>query len=545
MRLGVWERNALGVVFYRTFQAVDFPDQVGLVQLVPWIGPQGEPPTFAFSLSYRSGKALKDRLAAGETLVMRAEVEATVDSGRYPEVRAEIPGADPTSPVVLLYAHDNSRNTGGANNLTGVGCTLEVARLLMSLITAGHLPRPRRGIRFMWGAEHYGIHYHCHAHPDDIKNILAMINIDMIGYNQQTSGAVLSLHRSPHSNPSFIDDIVQAFLEKVGESNTSDKHLGNILSLHPSHGFGDPIFAPTGSRAPLHYKVERFWGPSDHEGAQALGIKAVLLNDYPDAFVSTQEDSVAAVDPTQMRRGVVLAASAAYFMACASESDLLKLLLNAATKAQRRMIDDQTFACSLIDAADHRDLDQAYAEALNVIKQGHDRETASLNTLPLLIGSQAFHEAVSPFLQDLELQQQLNRQRVEAYTRARAAQMHASLSNEPRGQVTSEDAKLIPIRTNIIRGPVNLFRLEYGRWWLIEKTGDEHFERSIALAQQGNYLSFEALNFVNGERALSDIRDALSAEFAPVSLVDVIQYFRFLEEIGVIVLRSAVLDTGA
>jgi hypothetical protein len=168
-----------------------------------------------------------------------------------------------------------------------------------------------------------------------------------------------------------------------------------------------------------------------------------------------------------------------------------------------------------------------------------------LNTLPLLIGSQAFHEAVSPFLQDLELQQQLNRQRVEAYTRARAAQMHASLSNEPRGQVTSEDAKLIPIRTNIIRGPVNLFRLEYGRWWLIEKTGDEHFERSIALAQQGNYLSFEALNFVNGERALSDIRDALSAEFAPVSLVDVIQYFRFLEEIGVIVLRSAVLDTGA
>jgi hypothetical protein len=50
---------------------------------------------------------------------------------------------------------------------------------------------------------------------------------------------------------------------------------------------------------------------------------------------------------------------------------------------------------------------------------------------------------------------------------------------------------------------------------------------------------------VNGERALSDIRDALSAEFAPVSLVDVIQYFRFLEEIGVIVLRSAVLDTGA
>jgi hypothetical protein len=397
----------------------------------------------------------------------------------------------------------------------------------------------------MWGAEHYGIHYYCHAHPDDIKNILAMINIDMIGYNQQTSGAVLSLHRSPYSNPSFIDDIMQAFLEKVGESNASDKHLGKILSLHPPHGFRDPIFAPTGSRAALHYKVERFWGPSDHEGAQALGIKAVLLNDYPDAFVSTQEDSVAAVDPTQMRRGVVLAASAAYFIACASGKALPKLLLNAATKAQRRMIDDQIFACSLLDAANDRDLDQAYVEALNVIKQGHTRETASLNTLPLLVGSQAFHRAVSPFLQDLELQQRLNRQRVEAYARARAAQLHASLSHEPCGQEALEGAILIPVRTNITRGPVNLFRLEYGRWWIIEKTGDEHFERRVALAQKGDYLSYEALNFANGERTLTDIRDALSAEFAPVSLVDVVQYFRFLEEIGVVVLRSAVLNTGA
>jgi hypothetical protein len=58
-------------------------------------------------------------------------------------------------------------------------------------------------------------------------------------------------------------------------------------------------------------------------------------------------------------------------------------------------------------------------------------------------------------------------------------------------------------------------------------------------------MTYEALNFANGERTLSEIRDALSAEFAPVSLIDVTQYFRFLEELGVVVLRTPAQAIGA
>jgi len=42
----------------------------------------------------------------------------------------------------------------------------------------------------------------------------------MIGYDQQSSGAVFHLYRSPNSNPSFLDDAVQAFIDKVGVENT-------------------------------------------------------------------------------------------------------------------------------------------------------------------------------------------------------------------------------------------------------------------------------------------------------------------------------------
>jgi aminopeptidase YwaD len=538
MRLAVWERRALGILSYRTHQAIDFPDQIGLAQLVPWMGPNGEAPTFAFSLSYRAGKGLQDRLASGEALTVHAEVEANIGSGQYPEVRAEIPGSDPSLPAVVVYAHYNSRNTGGANNLSGVGCTLEVARVLGHLIGTGALPQPRRTIRFMWGAEHYGIHYHVHAHPEDLKNILAMINIDMIGYNQQSTGAVLHLYRSPHSNPSFVDDIVQAFLEQVGRENTISIRHANFLSSRPSDGFLDPVFAPTGSRAQLQYNVERFWGPSVHEGAQTFGIRAVMLMDYPDVFLSTQDDSPAIVDATQMRRGVLLTASAAYFMAAASSFDTSRLLLNATTKAQKRLIDDQIRACGYIECANELSLDAAYGDAMNVVRQGFLREVTSLQTLSLIVGPQGFTEQATPFLADLQAQQEMSHQRVEDHARARAVQLNVHSEFAPACDEELDDRTMIPVRTNAIRGPVNFFRLEYGRWWLIEKTGDEHFERRVSLAQRGGYMTYEALNFADGKRTLAEIRDALSAEFEPVSLYDVVQYFKFMETLGIVTLSS-------
>ena len=95
-------------------------------------------------------------------------------------------------------------------------------------------------------------------------------------------------------------------------------------------------------------------------------------------------------------------------------------------------------------------------------------------------------------------------------------------------------AKAIPSRTDEIRGPVNIFRPEYGRWWLIDKTGDEHFERKLGIAERGEYTYYEALNLANGKRSVAEIRNILSAEFDPIPAADVYQFFKFLEGVGVI-----------
>jgi aminopeptidase YwaD len=538
MRLAVWERKAAGVIFYRTEDAIEHPDLIGTVQLVPWTGPNGEVPTFTFSVSYRTGHELKQRLAVGEKLTAFAEVEVNTGPGEYPEVRAEIPGTDPSLPVVLVYAHDNSRNTGGANNLTGVGCTLEVARLLNNLIATGVLPRPRRTIRFMWGSEHYGITYHFHNNPDDLKNILAMVNIDMIGYNQQSARAVFHLYRSPSSNPSFIDDIVQSFVDRVGAENSIAIRNSRFLSVRPTEGFLDPIFAPTGSTEQFHYTIESFWGPSDHEDAQTLGINAILLNDFPDVFLGTQQDTPdIAGDPTQMRRGVVIAASSTYFLASAQSSDVPRLLHNAVTKAKMRLAARESKAFAYLDAAPKENLRQAYRDATNVIRESYATEVAALQSLSRLVGDDV-NAPLQPYLASLEAQQQTLLKQAESYAQSRASQLGVSAEALESVPADAKYLNSFPQRDPSLQGPLNTYRPEYGRWWLIEKTGDEHFDKNLPLTRRGDYVAYEALNLANGRHSIAEIRDIISAEFDPVPAEEVAQYFDFLERLGAVRIHS-------
>jgi hypothetical protein len=112
LRKAVWERKALGVVIYKETDAADYPDLVGFQEPKPWEGPRGEKMTFGFNLSNRVGQTLRERLAAGDALVVHAEVKTDFGKGEYPEVVAEIPGREPNLPAVLVYAHTNDRNAG-------------------------------------------------------------------------------------------------------------------------------------------------------------------------------------------------------------------------------------------------------------------------------------------------------------------------------------------------------------------------------------------------------------------------------------------------
>jgi aminopeptidase YwaD len=539
LREAVWKRKALGIVYFSNFQATDHPDLLNFEEPKPWEGPHGEQTTFAFCITHRVGEQLRNRLAAGEGLVVHADVEAEIGAGAYPVVRAEISGSDLNLPAVLVYAHTNSRTSGG-NNLSGVGCTLEMARELSGLIGSGQLPRPRRTIRFMWGPEHFGMIAHFHAHPDDISNFLAMINVDMIGFNQQLTKAVFHLYRAPYSHPTFLDDIVEEFLERVGTDNTISIRYANPSSASPSEGFRDPLFDPMGTREDYRYNVEKFWGPSDHEdsGEASIGLPAILLNDFPDVFLGTQKDTVEVGDPTQMRRGVVVAASSAYMVASAGPGDLPALIQNAITKANSRLADDETRGYSLLRGSTPANLAVNYRDAQTFLRLDYARETAALNTLSSLVGENAFTPSARNSIASLASEETLALDRLRSSAEDMASADKISLASSKSAATDSEAQTLRPERDPTIRGPVHFFRPEYGRMWLIEKSGDEHFEDKVPLSLRGSYLLYETLNFANGQRSVAEIRDLVSDEFEPIPVDEVMQYFKFLDSVGVVHLKK-------
>jgi hypothetical protein len=50
----------------------------------------------------------------------------------------------------------------------------------------------------------------------------------------------------------------------------------------------------------------------------------------------------------------------------------------------------------------------------------------------------------------------------------------------------------------------------------------------------GEEYAYETLNFVDGKRNAEEIREAVSAEYGPISLDLVLEYFKALESIGVL-----------
>jgi hypothetical protein len=542
----VWNRGAAGLVWYRTIDAIDFPDLISNPALLPWLGPKGESTAFAFGLPYVKGVELRTMLQRGERITLHSVVKTAMGPGEYKVVNAVIPGTDRSLQEVYIYAHDNYRNTGGGNNLSGVGTTVEIERVLSTLIKQGKLPQPRRTIRFLWGAEHYGSIYNLFGDPEERKRILAMLNVDMAGFHQERAKAVFRMYRLPYSHPHYLSDVAEDFMHAVGRANAISIRNAGIISPRPGPGFEDPTFAPSGSRDQFHYAIDPFWGPSDHEDVAdaSLGVPAVLYNDWPDLWIGTQQDDITKMDATQLRRSVMTVAATAYYLATVPAEGVTSLAPVVAGYAQSRMAEESRRAATMLTTADAANFAQEYREASNVVAQSITRETAAIESLAALGETPASRAAMARARKQVEALGAANTAGLRELAAAVAADRKLKLEMPVPTAAERQLETIVPRRTDVLRGPVHFFRPEYGLEWLRQKTGDPNFRSKINLVKRGHYVLYEALNFANGTRNLREIRDAVSAEYGSVDAADLEQYFRFLESVGVVSLRGTTTQVG-
>jgi len=503
----VYKRGALGVVTFRA-DGFDSPDLVPSGELAPWRGPDRSPSSFGFGLSYRQGQELLSELERGEVRV-RVKIDADVGPGEYLEVTGVIPGSELPEEEVVLTAHIDHRNTGG-NNATGDGVSLEAARTLARLIDLGVLPRPRRTIRFIWGAEHKGFLVYLHHHPEALDRWLYVLNLDMAGKDQR-AGVRVHMKRSPSSNPTVVDDALQEIYEWAITGNKVHRALQHSAAPH----FPWPILDPLGSR-------------------DDFLIHSAQIGDWPDPYIAAHQDNPETADPTQMKRIAVIGAAFLHAIANAGPREAEELVAVGAARARERLAVQLRKTIAQVSDAEAEELPRVALEARISLNASIDREQRSLEAIePWLEGDPdavAFTEnMISKLVVDGgRLIEELD---IFHHRKAEALGVPATLSER-----SPEEEALrgrIPVRAGTPKGPIYPNRFLYGGTWLSERLGYGEL-LYLAILRDGQYVAYEALNFVDGRRNLLQIRDAVSAEFTPVPAGHVAEFFSILEKAGVV-----------
>lgn len=277
-------------------------------------------------VSPERGRALRQRLAAGEALEVEVDFDCQRFAGRIPLTTAVIPGELPGE--VLVTSHLCHPRPGANDNASGSAATLECARVLHELGSSGRLPGPRRTIRFLWMPEFTGTYAWQALAPGRAAATVAAVNLDMVGERQEDCGSTLRLERAPHFLGSFADEL-----------------LARVLTAARSAMHGPPARV-----ADVAYS-----GGSDHALwlDPAHGVPCPMLIQWPDRYYHSDFDTPERCDPESLALVVATAATYAGFVAGAGAEETRWLVDQVARGARPRLL-------AALDADDPREA--AFAE---------------------------------------------------------------------------------------------------------------------------------------------------------------------------------------
>ncbi len=375
--LACFQKDAAGVIAIASARGGTDPFSI------PWGGglrPFGDKPVrFAFNLPAREGELLRTRLTQGKKITVHAIVEATQQKYELQDPNCSIPGTEPGAEEIILSAHlfEGFVKQGANDNFSGCAAILETARTLQTLIDSGRLPRPRRTIRFLWVPEFAGTIPWVNAHPELMKRTLCNINLDMVGLQLSKSLSFLTVMRTTYGNPHYVNDVLEHYFRYVSESNR------NYIANRMSQAEPKRMVAPTGTEEPLYYYVGTHFGSSDHEvfNDWGIGVPGVILNNWPDLWYHTSGDLPDKLDPTQMKRAVIITAASAYTIAAADDAIAAQIASEIVSNSSGRLGHQLARGIEEIKRTDQNQLAATYKRAAGYITGAAINERATLDSV--------------------------------------------------------------------------------------------------------------------------------------------------------------------
>lgn len=463
-----------------------YPDMVGWQVLNPRkLG--GFEPTFAFSISRQAGQQLRSLLKSGPVRV-RAQVDAVFSEMPLITPTARIAGTDEAAGEFLFVSHIDHVRPSANDNASGAALILEIARSLNQVIRNGRLPAPRRSVRFLWVSEGPGTTGYVTHHPECRGRILGALNLDMVGENAAATHSMLRLGRTPDSLPSFMPDLGEHMLRWVD-------------SLQ--------IREPTGSRGFLNFRIQPFAPSSDHYilNDGVLKIPALMFNFAPDDFHHTNMDTLDKCDPTELKRVGLAAAALAYFVASAGGNETAQLAREVSARGRIRMLEVQRQGERMLYHTPKEDQPAALRLVSRWIRHTALRERGAVASTLRLNHEPAMELLVAGLSSEMAKLEQDQQQQLREYW--------GSLTGTARipELVLTEDeraaAALVPVLQK------EFLHHSWDRFLdpALESAEDRDWLTGYRQRLYQAYMRIpEFLNFIDGNRDLLFIRDAVSVE---------------------------------
>jgi aminopeptidase YwaD len=319
--LAVEERGAIGIIcdgmFYQepNRREGDIDDALKYTSFW-WSG--GEKPVWGFVLSPRNGRWLRRLIQESKTPVkVHAKVKSKLYPGTMEDAVAKITGK--TKEEVTIIAHVCHPQQSANDNASGCGAVIEASRILNKLIQEEKIPKPKRSIAFTLVPEMAGTYPWLAENEKRLHEMIAALNLDMVGENQLLTGGPHLIERTPDSTPSFVNSLLESIID--------------VVKFDVKNG------SPT--NYPLFKFISKpFGGGSDHYiySDPSVGIPCPTIGSLPDKFYHTSFDTLDKVDPEMLRRIALITATYAYFIADAGEKEALWLASETAYREKIRLI---------------------------------------------------------------------------------------------------------------------------------------------------------------------------------------------------------------
>ena len=522
--LAVGKHGAAGILFDGmhesppVYQRIDHPDLVRYTSF--WWRP-GDKHCFGFVVTPRVGEELRKLIQSQQREGkppprVRAHVASRLYDGQMEVVSALIPGE--THEEVVVVAHLCHPQPSANDNASGSAAVIELARTLLHLIGSGKLTRPRRSIRLLWVPEMTGTFAYLASNPEQIQRMVAGVNLDMVGENQDVCGSVFIVEATPAAMPSFATDLLDRMREEWLEGAQS---LGGSASY--------PLFRHT---------VNPFSGGSDHYifSDPTVGVPMPMLIQWPDKFWHTSGDTLEKVDPRML--GVLggLATTYAYFLANAGRREVDWLGHEMLARFRARLA--HTVQAALTDALaaqNAEELSRASASLMKRAEFARDRQREALCTLLRLAAPETALVADLQAEVDRTVGHELERSRAVLKRQAQELglpDIPPALQKEPDGW--DKDAAII-VPGRLFPGPVSpgayIHRLtpaerEEARAWQ-----KEHRAVYYGMATVANY-------WVDGKRTVAEIADLVELETGKRDVQLLVRHFKLLARLELMSLRT-------